>query len=108
MHSVFFALSFANDNSTEILACVQAQAELRRVITKSDFAAMEVIGQFNLGFIIARLHRDLFIIDQHATDEKYNYERLQRDTIMQSQVSTMGPATDGQQCDARKEQTQFG
>lgn len=38
---------------------------------------MEILGQFNLGFIIARLGRDLFIIDQHASDEKANFERLQ-------------------------------
>ncbi|CAN4091435.1 unnamed protein product [Withania somnifera] len=36
----------------------------------------EVIGQFNLGFIIGRLDQDLFIVDQHAADEKYNFERL--------------------------------
>ena len=41
--------------------------------------------QFNLGFIIAKLGADLFIIDQHATDEKYNFEMLQRDTVIQSQ-----------------------
>ena len=33
--------------------------------------------QFNLGFIIAGKDDDLFIIDQHATDEKFNFERLQ-------------------------------
>lgn len=32
---------------------------------------MHIIGQFNLGFIIARLDRDLYILDQHACDEKY-------------------------------------
>ncbi|KAJ2992864.1 hypothetical protein NUW58_g2025 [Xylaria curta] len=57
-------------------------------------------GQFNLGFILAsraaeersagsanRNVRDdeLFIIDQHATDEKYNFERLQASTVVQSQ-----------------------
>ncbi len=31
---------------------------------------MEVIGQFNLGFIIARLGADLFIVDQHASGER--------------------------------------
>ncbi len=41
--------------------------------------------QFNLGFIIAKLERDLFIIDQHATDEKYNFEQLQQHTVIQSQ-----------------------
>lgn len=32
---------------------------------------MRIIGQFNLGFIIAELRGDLFILDQHACDEKY-------------------------------------
>lgn len=36
----------------------------------------QIVGQFNLGFIVARLGPDLFIIDQHAADEKYNFERL--------------------------------
>ena len=34
---------------------------------------MKIIGQFNLGFIVARLDGDLYIIDQHASDEKYRY-----------------------------------
>lgn len=66
---------------------------LSRVITKDDFKdnGMHVVGQFNLGFIIARLYRghgtedDLFIIDQHAADEKYNFETLQETTKIQSQ-----------------------
>lgn len=35
------------------------------------------IKQFNLGFIIARIGADVFILDQHACDEKFNFERLQ-------------------------------
>ncbi|GAA5824001.1 hypothetical protein JCM5353_007053 [Sporobolomyces roseus] len=74
-----------------------AVATLSRVVSKEDFEAMEIVGQFNLGFIIARrkvnnddnetgdLHDDLFIIDQHASDEKYNFEKLQAETIIQSQ-----------------------
>lgn len=34
------------------------------------------MGQFNKGFIITRLNSDLFIIDQHATDEKANFESI--------------------------------
>ena len=63
----------------------EAAAELRRVFAKDDFGAMRVIGQFNLGFIIAQLGEDLFIVDQHATDEKYNYERLQAETVIKRQ-----------------------
>lgn len=34
--------------------------------------------QFNLGFILARLGEDVFIVDQHAADEKFNFERFQQ------------------------------
>jgi len=36
-------------------------------------------------FIVARLGGSLFIIDQHAADEKFNFERLQRDTVLNRQ-----------------------
>ncbi|GAA6036714.1 hypothetical protein JCM8097_003443 [Rhodosporidiobolus ruineniae] len=97
-----------------------AEAALSRSVSKEDFGRMEVLGQFNLGFIIARLRvpvrtpptvtrkwkeravvsddeedeqeevaeawqDDLFIIDQHASDEKYNFETLQAETVIQSQ-----------------------
>ncbi|NXK92449.1 PMS2 endonuclease, partial [Formicarius rufipectus] len=62
-----------------------AEDELRKEIRKEMFAKMEIIGQFNLGFIIAKLNSDLFIIDQHATDEKYNFEVLQQHTALQGQ-----------------------
>jgi DNA mismatch repair protein PMS2 len=39
---------------------------------------MQIRGQFNKGFIIAQLGADLFIVDQHAADEIYNFEYLQR------------------------------
>lgn len=41
---------------------------------------MRVVGQFNLGFILAvhRTTHDIFIIDQHASDEIFNFERLFR------------------------------
>lgn len=41
-----------------------AEQELSREISKEDFSRMEILGQFNRGFIIARLRDDLFIIDQ--------------------------------------------
>ncbi|NXL90121.1 PMS2 endonuclease, partial [Alectura lathami] len=62
-----------------------AEDELRKEISKEMFVQMEIIGQFNLGFIIAKLNSDLFIIDQHATDEKYNFEMLQQHTVLQGQ-----------------------
>lgn len=62
-----------------------AEAELQKEITKECFAKMEILGQFNLGFIIAKLDTDLFIVDQHATDEKYNFETLQNTVQLQHQ-----------------------
>lgn len=51
------------------------------IISKSDFEKMQIIGQFNLGFILVRRdtldeQTNIFIIDQHASDEKYNFEKL--------------------------------
>uniref|UniRef100_A0ACB8FL17 Mismatch repair endonuclease pms2 n=1 Tax=Sphaerodactylus townsendi TaxID=933632 RepID=A0ACB8FL17_9SAUR len=62
-----------------------AEDELRKEISKEMFAKMDIVGQFNLGFIIAKLNSDLFIIDQHASDEKYNFEMLQQHTVLQGQ-----------------------
>ena len=46
---------------------------------------MDVIGQFNLGFIIARLNDDLYLLDQHACDEKSRFETLQSSSIIHRQ-----------------------
>ncbi|KAL4826895.1 hypothetical protein H8958_012423 [Nasalis larvatus] len=62
-----------------------AEDELRKEISKTMFAEMEIVGQFNLGFIITKLNEDIFIVDQHATDEKYNFEMLQQHTVLQGQ-----------------------
>lgn len=62
-----------------------AEKELRKNISKDMFKRMEVLGQFNLGFIIVKLDNDLFIVDQHASDEKFNFEDQQRNTTIRSQ-----------------------
>ncbi|XP_012171738.1 mismatch repair endonuclease PMS2 isoform X3 [Bombus terrestris] len=62
-----------------------AENELKKQLTKDSFFEMEIIGQFNLGFIITRLKEDLFIIDQHATDEKYRFEKLNNETQLRTQ-----------------------
>src|SRR5690606_28540923 len=63
----------------------KATAKLESVFMKSDFLNAEIIGQFNLGFIIARVKDELFILDQHASDEKFRFETLQRSTTIQEQ-----------------------
>ncbi|XP_055836736.1 mismatch repair endonuclease PMS2 [Episyrphus balteatus] len=62
-----------------------AEEELQLEISKDMFAKMEIIGQFNLGFIVVKLGSDLLIVDQHASDEKYNFEQLQKSTTLQYQ-----------------------
>jgi DNA mismatch repair protein PMS2 len=58
---------------------------LARVLNKTDFIRMKILGQFNLGFIIVELDNDLYILDQHACDEKYKFEKLQHDTKIHQQ-----------------------
>ena len=55
-------------------------------LSKDDFVTMNVIGQFNLGFILA-IGQDgqLWILDQHACDEKYNFEKLCKETKIHEQ-----------------------
>jgi DNA mismatch repair protein PMS2 len=86
--------SSATDAQQSTLDSDEAEEKLSLTISKTDFAKMKIIGQFNLGFILATRLSDpdsestgdeLFIIDQHASDEKYNFERLQATTIVQSQ-----------------------
>ena len=62
-----------------------AWQNLNGLLNKDKFDEMQVIGQFNLGFIICRLNDDLFILDQHACDEKSTYERLLETTTLRVQ-----------------------
>ena len=71
-----------------------AASELERVFEKSQFRQLEILGQFNLGFILARLGNDLFIIDQHASDEKFNFERLTKTTQLSRQPLLQPQALD--------------
>ncbi|CAH8862993.1 unnamed protein product [Trichobilharzia szidati] len=63
----------------------EAENELTMYFKKETFNSLQVLGQFNLGFIIARHHNDLFIIDQHASDEKYRFEQLAENYRFKSQ-----------------------
>lgn len=90
-----YSTSASDKPEDEALDSDQAEEKLSLTISKSDFAKMRIIGQFNLGFILASrapesdggpvAADDLFIIDQHASDEKYNFERLYATTIVQAQ-----------------------
>ena len=56
----------------------KAEEELNKRFRKADFNSLDVIGQFNKGFIIAAFEENLFLIDQHASDEKFNFEKLMK------------------------------
>lgn len=71
--------------SGDVEAEAAAVNELERIFNKADFAKMRIVGQFNLGFILCTLGDDLFIVDQHAGDEIYNFERLQRTATLSKQ-----------------------
>eukprot|EP01017_Pseudomicrothorax_dubius_P035698 TRINITY_DN5043_c0_g1_i3.p1 TRINITY_DN5043_c0_g1~~TRINITY_DN5043_c0_g1_i3.p1 ORF type:complete len:606 (+),score=134.94 TRINITY_DN5043_c0_g1_i3:726-2543(+) len=73
-------------NDSEEILLPNAEEE-RRSFVQGDFSQLTIIGQFNLGFIIA-LTKDkgeVFVVDQHAADEKFNYERLIRTTVLSNQ-----------------------
>lgn len=78
-------LSQPDNEERKTKALAAATTELERLFRKKDFGRMKVIGQFNLGFIIGKLDQDLFIVDQHAADEKYNFEHLCQSTILNQQ-----------------------
>ena len=77
------------EEGADVSEAETAEERLSLTVSKADFARMRIIGQFNLGFIIAVRpgvnNDELFIIDQHASDEKFNFERLQAETVVQNQ-----------------------
>lgn len=67
---------FSAISSYSLQSDMKVRDEMTRNVSKSDFADMVIIGQFNKAFIITKLDDELFILDQHACDEKYNFEAL--------------------------------
>lgn len=62
-------------------------SQRRVTFNKTNFSQMRVIGQFNLGFILAMCpNNHLWIFDQHASDEKYNFEKQCRETVLHEQT----------------------
>lgn len=87
INSLLSEVMISDINQEETLV----ESMLNLTIHKQDFLNMEIVGQFNLGFILATNYnhctkkKDLFIIDQHASDEIFNFERLQKETVIQNQ-----------------------
>lgn len=84
-------LDVDNGLVTDDMDRADAEAQLSLTVSKPDFGRMAIAGQFNLGFIIAlrpneeTANDDLFIIDQHAADEKFNFERFTRSLTLDPQ-----------------------
>jgi DNA mismatch repair protein PMS2 len=100
MQRIFRAMqSSAKALEDESIPAESEEERLALTVSKHDFATMHIVGQFNLGFILAvrppassqsgdanaTKSDELFIIDQHASDEKFNFERLQADTVVNNQ-----------------------
>lgn len=73
--------------ATDITDGAECERQLTLNVHKKDFLDMQIIGQFNKGFIIVRnpITQDIFIVDQHASDEKYNFEMIYAKTKINSQ-----------------------
>ena len=55
----------------------EKENQIKVHLKKREFMKLKIIGQFNKGFIVCTLNKqDLFIIDQHACNERYNLERF--------------------------------
>lgn len=55
------------------------EEKIKVINSKSNqFPIMSVIGQFHGNYILAEGVDGLYVIDQHAAQERYNYERYQR------------------------------
>eukprot|EP00347_Sterkiella_histriomuscorum_P000590 403375263 len=49
---------------------------MRKKFWKKEFMRLRILGQFNNGFIIGNLNQnDIFILDQHACDERLHLEK---------------------------------
>ena len=50
----------------------------RQTFYKRDFQNLKIVGQFNKSFIVATLGSELFILDQHACDERRGLENFEK------------------------------
>ena len=69
--------------SVHNLADVKIEDDHALFLEKTEFGKMKVIGQYNCGFILAKSilpngNCNIFIIDQHASDERYRFEALEK------------------------------
>ena len=74
--------------------------QIHVAFSKEAFAEFTIHGQFNHGFILASFRGELFILDQHACDEKRRFEALNKSsqiqfqTLVQPLQLTLSPANE--------------
>eukprot|EP00347_Sterkiella_histriomuscorum_P014588 403360310 len=63
---------------------------MKKSFWKKEFLKLRVLGQFNAGFILCTLNDyDLFILDQHACDERLHLEMFTKQLKIESQPRIM-------------------
>lgn len=60
--------------------------EIRSKVSREDIKSMKVIGQYNRSFILVDLKGDIFIVDQHAADERRNFDYLLENETLENVV----------------------
>jgi DNA mismatch repair ATPase MutL len=71
-----------NAETTEGAPAADAAIRLK----KEEFRDMQIIGQYNMGFILAKdAGGNIWILDQHACDEKHKFEKLCAETTIHDQ-----------------------
>ncbi|KAJ3911498.1 hypothetical protein F5877DRAFT_85892 [Lentinula edodes] len=73
------AFSLSDDAGASATDTLTSEAALSRVISKEDFKEIEKKSGIERQLEESLLH-DLIIVDQHAANEKYNFETLQQTT----------------------------
>ena len=91
---------FDSSYSTPFLFTDLKSSRIPDKLEKYQLNLLQVIGQFNSGFILLRrvlkckrrniIHQslektELYILDQHAADERFNYSQLERNLTVKSQ-----------------------
>lgn len=75
--------STGHNNESDIM---KSNTDKTISLAKDDFLSMTILGQFNLGFVLALCNSGhLWILDQHACDEKFNFEKLCKESKIQEQ-----------------------
>ena len=76
-----------DDEEDDVTGLADKLGKTKVTLSKGHFGEMKILGQFNLGFILATDSKNqLWILDQHACDERVNFERLMAETVIKSQT----------------------